>query len=514
MDRGARRCVGPVAHGAVPLLLLLTVALAGCIGLPAGAPHGQDCRTLEVPHPRGGDRYSYQATGKLNMLLAGGPMAVDWTVVGANESSTLDLPEGSTVDVVVAEDPRPVLTAGGVTETAYQVSYWVTRADIGVPLAFLDQWISAGDATMVQNVGRNLPNPGPPGNGVQHLVHFSRRGRPTLFLSSLYWGASLQAGDAGIHPYTWAIVADGVKTRNVTWTVLDTYATPDGCRAEVSADFTIGANEMQVLEGTRLTLSDRVPVPVRYQEIPSPDFPKMRGSVLELARYDAGPGAPLPTPSVRGLGPALPTAPHEGHFLPGRGGVFPTDYDEAVQAMRDDASMGEWLKNHPGARPVEVIHWLGSPDQSSPTDPVESTRIIDQWEITWAPTDGDDFRAATATRKNVSGLLVEDGERIDVEDWHGGLEPVAPTPDTLPTLARLADLHQLIYGEEPETLVCQVEEDRRECWIGTHEGTGLPYADGGGGGPSIPGVRVSLSTGYLIAAQSFGPPPVEPLPLD
>lgn len=473
-------------------VILLTVSLAGCV-----SPFGGGC-TVEVPRGDVGLRASYAVEGTPVFALTEVGGLVNW---GDDYRASPDLPEGSAVHVAVGGEPREVLNWSGGVQAAHQATYWLDHAEHG-PFPTGSEFIDPDSGDLVAVSGRitaSFESDGDHPNGIRHVGW----NRSPLLLAPMFWETRLTEDSTGSlatpeRPELFHGILEGARANaSLRWAVTNVTENPDGCMATVRVEFNGDfGGERDLFDHLEVRFFDQQPLPVRYREIFDEDVKEadqqhsLRDLDMRLDSLEAGDGPPLPKLRPQAPGPSvLPKRPMRDGFLAGRGGLFPTDYDAAVRAAREDDGMGAWLDNHPDARPARVSHRMGDPDST----------VYDEWEITWASRDGD-YRTATVTNQSATPLGVQNTKTV--QGSRG--DPVAypNSSDERVSLSTLARLNQFVYDQNLEIVDCRMAVGH--CWVGTHDARGTPRASGGAsGGVSIAGLSVQVARGRIFLENSF-----------
>lgn len=457
-----------------------------------------------MPRPApAGSSYVYAARGYVVLELSQGSLTVDWRAAEppSEGQQPLVLPEGSNLTLSVASTPISTLDLYGRQRQAFQVTTWAERADTGSVLPAGDQRIDATTGELVWRASRSMIA----ANGkVQHFATFGMRHRPGLLLAPVFWNESLHTGDRGAFTHLAQVVAGGgpVERHNATYEVAGVYLRDGVCHADIAVD---PGFPRAVSERIELTLTSEHSVPVRYVQVYKPSvlqagrdfgfaFENLEMSLDEVHR---GLGPPLPPfepePLVENR-TVLPRARLDEGFLAARGGVFPTDFDEALAAIRNESEARTWLERHPDARPTQVTHRLGRP----------GSRVIDEWDVKWSEPGGSGLRT-TATKERRDLVIIEE-EAIEVQTAEEGPDAYPNEVPDWPTMKALVDVHRTVYRTQPEFLQCWTSEAK--CWVGTHAATGTPYV--GESGTSIPGIVVDMDRGWVVQEQSWDPGPLGP----
>lgn len=491
------------------VLVVLVPTLAGCLGL---APSQSACGTVTVPRAQAGAVQLYDVEGREYTDVLGDPV-VDWRAVNPDtnqDQGDLEPAPGSTLRVSVADRPEPRLTLVGDQRQAFHATYWMNDPREPAPLPFRDVWIDAETANIVEwsnRAGRTWPD-GPDADedrDVEHFSLFQRRSVPPLLLAPFFWDRPLLPGLSGNHTFPDGPFVPGQEDPQMEffdWEV-ETVRRGDAdgrCVAEVAMEVGLRSGSFLRVFEVEAVYADDVPLPVGWT------FHFTDGGVgidLDLTRHEPGSGPELPRfVDVRDRDGYRPTqlarrSPRDGFFAD-RGGVFATDYDEALAAIRDDEEAGAWLDAHPGARPMDVEHTVGH----NSTDPGSvDWMIVDQWSITWADPNGSGGMGATAVkRKRVPLTNVTE---IVVSSW---LDDEAPDPvpvgDWL-TLDGIVTAYRARWGQEPKIIGCSL--DAGFCGVGT---PATMRSSGTGHAGDITGTMFWFERGWVYGEAAVVPDPL------
>lgn len=477
------------------LALALAPALAGCATLTG--PSEGPCTEVTVPQARMGDRYAYDAEGGFADLNRGS--LVDWQGINPDtdrEQDWLTFPNGSTLRILVADQPEQRTNLYAETEPAVQATYWAHVPDEPDPAPFRDEWIDPDDGTMVQYADRLYRYDGD--GGAIHFIWYQVRRQPALLGMPALWNRTLVEGETGEidwpeYPWThgWR---DKEVTEHLRWTVTDVREVDGTCRAVLDAEVAISPSSSLTRFPARFVVSEAAPMPLVYEwEYPLKNSPDLR---MELADRSAGDGDRLPvftesqteTPLRQGT---LATAPPEDGWVAQTADPFATSYQEALEATREDEPGGSWLADHPDAVVADVRH---TPD----SDP--ATGEIDRWVIRWADPDSDEGLESIVRRRYTDPLTGREeivaGTRVEeVED------PVRPNASKWVTLGAMVHAYEQVYGEELRRLNCPFEG------YGCHLGPPAPGSSGSGASASALGpfgLEVWLAEGWTLQNQATG----------
>lgn len=229
---------------------------------------------------------------------------------------------------------------------------------------------------------------------------------------------------------------------------------------------------------------------------------------MTLDEADPGSGSSLPAfqPASPPLVPTttLERAPPQDGFLPDRGRLWPTTYDEAVRAIRDQLDhVDRWLREHPQAVPVNAMHRLGHPD----------ALIHDEWWITWFAPNGE---REGGVAQNKSRTVLRQENEIQAGALQDSADYTYPDrPGPWVKLSEMARIHRIVYREDPEIVDCNVS--RGVCWVGTHRSMHRPYAcdrwcmdSANYEPPSEVGFRFAIQEGLIFGEQSYHPDTAPP----
>lgn len=492
--------------GGVLVLLLVAPSLTACVSLDA------TCGPVHVPAPRGGTEivWDHGGNGTTAMYPASNYLSpVAWGAVDPDEDGTgqaLDPDPGSTLTATFARGTSPRIGLAGNRSPARQVTFTTESPERPAPLPFRDEWIDPDTGNHRQATGRANVHLG---NATAHLIAFLYVGWPPVLGSSLFWGSDITSQTAGNLTLPDSLPWMPGGKRQDGWFDYEVagFFTEDGtCHVRVRGEVMPGGPAIHTW-GIETVYEDGVPVPVYHRTI-FPDGASVDGTWLDIKTYTPGDGTPYPPFEAQdrsAIGTALDRAPPDDGFVPDRGGVFPTDYDAAVQAVRETTAGGAWLETHPDARPVFLRHRMGAP----PGDVPETERLVDRWMIEWRGPDGDMMSARVDRVRDLAGR-----DRLDVDARPGEGDPdhgYPPERDRYVTMQALADLHERIYGSPIEIVECDLE--RGECDIGNHDDTDWPHARRGTSSwfSVVQGTNVWLERGWVRFGRSFsdevlGPP--------
>lgn len=487
---------------------LLSVALTGCIEAPgASGPErpdpnengngATDCRSVDVPTARAGIRFEYAAEGRPNLFTAGGASIVTWGGVDPeadDEDEVLELPEGSVMTVAVGEDRAATYDLYGDRRPAYRAAYRADHPNHPRPIDFHEEWIDPETGALVKQTSKHSERE----HGQdEHLQIYGRIKHVPLLFAPVAWDRALDASvDETVRfPHRVDYGKGGDVWRNLSFEGARIYRAEGACRIDVAID--IGFDWMRY----NVTFEEDIPLPVRlaidYSDQAETDGARHYFMTLREAR--AGTGDRLPAYREPGLeNRSLPREPLEDGFLADRGGVFPTDFDRALEEARKEERLAAWLQDHPDARIVDVRHVAGHPNST----------ITDRWWIIWTSREGD-ARGAAVTNETATPVGAKREHNVAyavTADEH--VHPGNGTYRAVP-MDVLVDLHETVYDRSPEVLRCNLGEEW--CGIGTHDGTHKPYAcdewcdwnyDGFG---FTEGIEVWTTRGWIVREGAFGP---------
>lgn len=477
---------------------------------PTGTPASAACTRLEITPPRAGAEFVYNASGIPFFPPTLPGAIIDWEVIGDNDTEgpgrneALDLPKGSTLRVALGDRTRDVLDLYGTWRPAYQVTYWADHPDHSRPVAVQDEWGDLRSGRLLDLLARASKY----SDGDVEQKHFmGRLNHPPVMTASLFWNRTLtdpnQKQDSTTSNETAleAFFPGTVDRDDYQHRVLDIRRSADGCVAEVQIQTDRHRARMTFVEGIGLPVTYKVRNPQDDVTIFTLDLRDMNpGDGFELPEF-----APAEDPDVGSA--ALERAPPQEDFLPGRGDVFTTSFDKAVEEIRDqDDYAREWLKDHPDAVPVAAKHRLGHPDGL----------IEDVWSITWLDPNGSKM-GATVQYKWKTALeqerTYETGRLDDYTDY-----TFPDLPDRWVKLSEMSRIHREVYGKDPEVMWCDFS--REECKIGAHRSMHKSYrcglwcqrmqADPVYNGSSTSGFRFDIGQGFVYAEKTFDPSPIPP----
>lgn len=486
--------VRPVA---VVAALLLLPALGGCLRSGPSA----SC-TVRVPPLSAGASAKYRASGYVFLPWTIGGGLVEWATVGPDEDPDevdfLDLPNGSTIRVELRQRSRPTVDLYGRQRSAVQATFWAEVPDRPQPIPFADVWVDPDTGGLVKVVQRNLKLDE---GDAHYFPRFGSLNHTGPLFAPLFSNRSLHPGDSGHVEYPRDLFFQELPPNGtLRWRVTDVGAAAEECRATVRVD-TDQDSEDDVF---RLTFTSDTPLPVRVRTVDTDPRRRESGALEEplqmnLNSYSEGGGIQLAP--FRGRPwyetTTLPRQAPKGSFLPGRGGLFPTSFDEASRVARRSRT-GAWFQAHPEARVAFVRHWMGHPNSS----------INDKWLIQWVDPNGS-RHAVEVTNESRTPLRARNSTESStvVFDVNTSYPEV---PDRWPTLHGMARLHRTRYDRDPTFLRCRLDES--ECWLGTHRSTHARYecdmfcrGDNYGGSGLGLGMVFWLDRGWYLKDQSWDP---------
>lgn len=459
---GGRRRLCLVAAAVVS-----TPALAGCLGAFPSTPLAEECEAVQIPSPRGGASFRYNASGRGILRPTIDAYEADWGAVTGTSQHEIPLRfRGNTsLEVHVAEEPRPHRWASGEVAPAHQVTLTAYSSNRSAHLPFLDVWLDPATGNAVDLLDRNGKYD--PERGVRHIRNFGGWGRPPLLLASLFWDGGLEDGASGTLPLPEVAFAPepDKEVGSVSWDVR-TSPGGQGCRATVRARVEPPEPD-GVGQTMTATFTQGTPLPVRYRA----DFPPsdVRDLRLRLRSWDGGDGPRLPSfEAAEKPETTFPLKPLEDGFLPRSKEIFPTSYDEALRALREGERTGRWLRENPRARPQLVEHAPGDPE----------SRVVDGWTMRWVTPDRE-ARWLYVTKREPVVPLMNGTETETRMSTAGNIPPYPEANRTAIPLGSLAKLHQEAYGIPLRALECtfawQGHPDVGACELGPVNATAFGY---------------------------------------
>lgn len=466
------------------LLFFLAILVAGC-GSPSPSllmADGSGC-SAHVPPPQAGARAEYEARGTApvtNLQAA----IIDWRIVGApgKSNGVLELPEGSRL-AVLAMPGGSQLVASGDTLATWMLQYQARRPQDPAWLPFHQDFLD-GDGALVRDEGVNsfLVS----ANTSFRQSYTNNLDQPVLFGASRLWGQTVDRSFLADASFAGPTPLPGYSVPGSAFrlTTLQTGMVGGACQATVVGHLRSDGSERSFAYVVR----DGQPFPTEVHMAEG-------GDATFVARLiEARDGEGDPFPAYRPATARLPTVPLGARGpapLAGMEGVFATPWPDVEQALAKDATASGWLRDHPGAQVEHLVHAVGDPQ----------TDIIDRWMVTW---DGGDssLRTDVTSRRPILGLLQREADVVAVLDS----ATEAPLDQ-----AHRADLSALVertagqLGRDVEVLRCSFSSGY--CGLGTHAGTGTPYAsDDTTGATGIQsGLVWDVATGELLQIDVRGP---------